>query len=155
MVTTCPHDLWGKSQMITRVEVSMVPDPMCCWPLTSHSLAYLTPYIGSNHHLVGGWTIHEPHLSKKNRPRCYLKSPTVQDVVRPIPGLINCAGVTGRWGLLSRAQNAVDLALIKDCEEQGRGCMHGTNWIFEQMSLSTFASKQCATRGGHIFGNLQ
>ena len=25
----------------------------------------------------------------------------------PIPGLISCFGVTGRWGLLSHAQNAV------------------------------------------------
>ena len=36
----------------------------------------------------------------QNRPRCYAKSPTVQDAFRPIPGLISCAGVTGRWGLL-------------------------------------------------------
>ena len=33
----------------------------------------------------------------KKRPRCYVKSPTAQDVFRPIPGLINCTGVTGRW----------------------------------------------------------
>ena len=35
----------------------------------------------------------------KNRPRCYAKSPTAQDVFRPIPSLISCAGVTGGWGL--------------------------------------------------------
>ena len=29
----------------------------------------------------------------------------MQDAFQPIPGLINCAGVTGRWGLLSYAQN--------------------------------------------------
>ena len=28
----------------------------------------------------------------KNRPRCYTKSPTVQDAFWPIPGLISCAG---------------------------------------------------------------
>ena len=32
---------------------------------------------------------------------------TVQDAFQPIPGLINCTGVTGRWGLLSHAQNAI------------------------------------------------
>ena len=36
----------------------------------------------------------------KNRPRCYVKSPTAQDVFQPIPGFISCAEVTGRWGLL-------------------------------------------------------
>ena len=30
-----------------------------------------------------------------------------KDAFRPIPGLISCAGVTGRWGLLSHAQNVV------------------------------------------------
>ena len=34
------------------------------------------------------------HISlKKNRPRCYVKSPIAQDAFRPIPGLINCAGL--------------------------------------------------------------
>ena len=48
------------------------------------------------------------------RPKCYAKSPTVQDVFQPIPGVISCAGVTGRWGLLSHTQNAVRwLALFK------------------------------------------
>ena len=41
------------------------------------------------------------HISlNKNRPRCYAKSPTVQDMFLPILGLISCAGVTGKWGLL-------------------------------------------------------
>ena len=31
----------------------------------------------------------------------------VQDAFWLIPGLISCAGVTGRWGLLSHAQDAV------------------------------------------------
>ena len=39
----------------------------------------------------------------KNRPRCYTKSRTAQDAFRPIPGLISCAGVTGRLGLLFHA----------------------------------------------------
>ena len=43
----------------------------------------------------------------QNRPGCYAKSPTVQDVFWPTPGLISCTGVTRRWGLLSHAQNAV------------------------------------------------
>ena len=54
------------------------------------------------------------NLLKENRPGFYLKSPTAQDVFLPIPGLISCTGVTGRWGLLSHAQNAVGwLALFK------------------------------------------
>ena len=32
------------------------------------------------------------------------RSSTVQDMFQPIPGLISCAGVTGRWGLLSHAK---------------------------------------------------
>jgi len=48
-------------------------------------------------------TINEPHFPVKNRPRCYEKSPTAQDAFRPIPGLISCAAVTGRWGLLYHA----------------------------------------------------
>ena len=35
---------------------------------------------------------------------------TVQDVFRPIPRLVSCIGVTGKWRLLSHAQNAVWLA---------------------------------------------
>ena len=46
-------------------------------------------------------------ISLKNRPRCYTKSPTAQDVFRPLPRLISYAGVTRRWGLLSHAQNDV------------------------------------------------
>ena len=32
---------------------------------------------------------------------------------RPLPGLISGAGVTGRWGLLSHAQNAVRAGLVQ------------------------------------------
>jgi len=31
------------------------------------------------------------------------KSPTVENIFRPIPHLISCTGMTGRWGLLSYA----------------------------------------------------
>ena len=51
--------------------------------------------------------INKLHLPKKNCHRCYSKSPTAQDVFRPIPGLISSTWVTGRWGLFSHAQNAV------------------------------------------------
>ena len=62
-------------------------------------------------HLARKVCMHEQstnHTSLKNRPmtRCYAKSPTAQDAIWPIPGLISCTGVTGRWGLLSCAQNA-------------------------------------------------
>ena len=43
--------------------------------------------------------INKPHLPKKNRPRCYAKSPTVQDMFWPILDLISCAGVAGKWEL--------------------------------------------------------
>ena len=59
------------------------------------------------------------HLPKKNRPRCCVKSHTAQDTFRPIPGLISCAGVTGRWGLLSRAQNMVRCISKEDCDVCG------------------------------------
>ena len=53
---------------------------------------------------------------EKNSPRCYAKS--------PIPGLISCAGVTGRWGLLSHAQNVVKwLALSKRSAEALRAAV--------------------------------
>ena len=48
--------------------------------------------------------IHE-QFSLKNRPRFCTTSPTAQDTFRPIPDLISCSGVTGRWGLLSLAQS--------------------------------------------------
>ena len=35
------------------------------------------------------------HISLKNRPnKCYIKSPTVQDAIRPIPGLVSCVYMT-------------------------------------------------------------
>ena len=41
---------------------------------------------------------------KTGRPRCYAKSPTLQDA---IPGLHSHTGVTGRWGQVSHARKAV------------------------------------------------
>ena len=38
------------------------------------------------------------------------KLSNVQDTIQPIPGLISCPGVTGRWGLLSHAQNTYTFA---------------------------------------------
>ena len=46
--------------------------------------------------LPQGLTIIKPPSSlllKKNRPRCYAKSPTGQDTIWLIPGLISCGGV--------------------------------------------------------------
>ena len=37
----------------------------------------------------------------------YVKSLTVQNAFQSIPNLISCAGVTGRWELISHSQNAV------------------------------------------------
>ena len=46
---------------------------------------------------VCGMRMHAKHEQRtiSNRPRCYAKSPTAQDVFWPIPGLISCARVTG------------------------------------------------------------
>ena len=62
------------------------------------------------------WTINEPHLPKLGLCWYYV---TVQDTFQSIPGLISCAGVTGRWGLLFHAQNVVRwLALSKRSVQQ-------------------------------------
>ena len=80
------------------------------WFLVTRELGVLLTLV----FMATVWTINEPHLPKKKRPRCYVKSPTAQDVFRLIPRLISYTGVTGRWGLLSHAQNAVSwLALSK------------------------------------------
>ena len=39
-----------------------------------------------------------PHLPKKDRPRCYAKSPTAQDAFEPTPGFVSCAGGDRGWG---------------------------------------------------------
>ena len=47
---------------------------------------------------------------KKNRPRCYAKSPTAQDMVRSVLGLISCPVVTdcgdGDYYLMHKVQSA-------------------------------------------------
>ena len=40
----------------------------------------------------------------KNRPRCYAKSPTVQDTFQPIPGLTSCGEVTEMGTAISCAE---------------------------------------------------
>ena len=45
----------------------------------------------------------------KKKPRCYTKSPSGEDMFRPIPGHISCTGVTGRCGLLPCAKKMVGL----------------------------------------------
>ena len=46
---------------------------------------------------------------------------TVQDVFQPILGLISCARMTGRWGVLSHAQNTrirVAINCVYSCTAQ-------------------------------------
>ena len=53
-------------------------------------------------------TLHEqPHLPPKISLDVMQSHPLFQDAFQPIPGLISCAGATGRWRLLSYAQNVV------------------------------------------------
>ena len=47
-------------------------------------------------------SINHTSLNKKDRSRCYAKSPTAQDMFHPIPAVISCAGVNGRGRLLSQ-----------------------------------------------------
>ena len=46
------------------------------------------------------WMNNQRTTSPENRPRCYAKSPTMQNTFRPIPGHISYAGVTERSGQL-------------------------------------------------------
>ena len=68
-------------------------------------------------------------LKKKNsRCRCFVKSPTAQqDGFQPIPGLISCAGVTGRCGdchIMHRMQSS-DLCQLQwtDYPSQRVSCL--------------------------------
>ena len=56
---------------------------------------------------------------------------TVQDTFRPIPGLISCAGVTGRWGLLTHAQNAVRWLVLSKRLVEGlqRSCTYTYGYV--------------------------
>ena len=66
------------------------------WWLHSQTTGYSGRCSGNDRKKVpGGPVMHEQsmnHIPQKNRPRCYVKSPTVKDTFRPIPGLISCAG---------------------------------------------------------------
>ena len=71
---------------------------------------------------------------KKNRPRCYAKSPTAWDAFQPIPGLISCTEVTGRWRLLyllHKMLASVRTAIVDMCQ-----AMH----VWQVVSLSWFYS---------------
>ena len=72
---------------------------------------------------VRSWMIHIS-LNKKGRPGCNIESPRcsakssiAQDKFQPNPGLISCAGVTRRWGLLS---NVMVLSIVSHtlCRER-------------------------------------
>ena len=83
-------------------------------------------------HMNNQWTT----LFKENRPRCYAKSPTAQDVFQPIPGFSSCAGVTERWGLLSHAQNAVRwLALSKKVDRSSSKRLSLCAAVHQRLSL--------------------
>ena len=54
------------------------------------------------------------HISLiKIRPRCYVKSPTVPDTFRPIPGLISCTGGDQDMGTYEQWVNHAYLQTIK------------------------------------------
>ena len=76
-------------------------------------------------HILAHWHLWSSHALWR---KCLCKSSTVQNAFRPIPGLISCAGVIGRWWLLSCAQNAVScLTLSKRLVEAPRKhCLHAT-----------------------------
>ena len=48
--------------------------------------------------------MHEHHISLIKQAWMLCKVKVMQDVFRPIPGLLSCARVTGRWGLLYHAR---------------------------------------------------
>ena len=77
-------------------------------------------------------------ISLKSRARCYAMLPTACNAFQPIPGLINCSGVTGRWKLLSYAQNVVRwLALFL---KVGRSCLKVLSLFWKHGRKSNLAS---------------
>ena len=77
---------------------------------------------------------------KKIRPRCYAKSPTVQDTFQPILGLISCAGMTGRWGLLPHAQNTCLVSFKRSVEAFWRHLLY----VIPHLTYSTcYACQHC------------
>ena len=70
-----------------------------------------------------------------NRPRCYAKSPTAQDAFWPIPGLINCAEVTGNMQEIELIcqENSHYRVLVQPKAEKllgACGLMHGKQSYF-------------------------
>ena len=71
--------------------------------------------------------------------RSYVKSPTAQDIFRPIPGLISCAGVTRRWGLPCHAQHVANM-LCNQISFINLCCFWYSNnltWIIKQLHFRT------------------
>ena len=90
----------------------------------AHRYTYITPHINRQdtptNSIKDGWHTHEQSmnhisLNKKGKPRWYAKSPTVQNVFQPIPGLINCAVVTGRWVM---HMHSIPYLLLKTTKKQ-------------------------------------
>ena len=69
------------------------------------------------------------HISLKNWPESYLNSSAAQDAFQPIPGFINCAGVTGRWGLL--CQHWCQVMAHRPCSNSRRTTLLST--VSEQL----------------------
>ena len=56
-----------------------------CWQIRGRRFRYMRIHKQSMNHIS----------VKKDRPRCYTKSPTAQDTFQPIPCLISCTGKMG------------------------------------------------------------
>ena len=112
-VNTRPHQLgWlGDEDCFVRTWTNCKkrPDVMQIHPLCKFYFGQYQAGLISCARVVGrgsGWTINGPHLPDKT-DLDVMQSPTVQDAIWSIPGLISCAGLTGMWGLLSHTQNTV------------------------------------------------
>ena len=99
----------------------------------------------SEHHTIN--IVYEQstnHISLKIGLGVNVKSPTAQDVIRPIPGLISYAWVTRRWGLPFHAQNTVRwLALSKRSVEALR--RHLNSLCAAVLRAAVFCSKIVAS----------
>ena len=95
-------------------------------------------------------TINKPHLPYKTGLDV-MQSPTAQDAFRPTPGLISCTGVTGRWGLLSHAQNAVRwLALCRSQQRLMNPCFKQTNHKLIDPLLHSYGTHIIVVTGVHM-----
>ena len=68
---------------------------------------------------------------------------TVQDTVQPIPGLIGCAGVTGKWGLPSRTQIVFQVASLI--------CIQVLERLPVDMAISTWTVEYDETTFPHLY----